>query len=331
MDPKGQRSLQEIDCLKEIRGLYRQLNPSLVVHFTVKPNIYGGLAARSLGLPYLAVITGLGYPFLHGGWRNRIVPQLYKIALKRAQNVVFYNQTDAGLFLEKKLVIPSQLTLINGSGVNSDYFAQEPVPRRNNGPLRIIYVGRILRDKGIMELLEATRLVLLAGINVQLTILGDLHALNPEVMKQTDFLDFIEAINLASSPVFPTPLPSERVQFIDAVDDVRPWLASHHLFVLPSYREGLSRAGVEALCTGRSILTTDVPGCRELVTKGSTNGQLVPAKNIAALKNAIAYFAELDDETLAQMGQHSRQLAEERFSAAATTAAFLQLVQDITT
>lgn len=329
MNPKGQSGNQELSCLREIYALYQLLRPTLVVHFTIKPNVYGGLAARQLGLPYLAIITGLGYPFLHDGWRNRIVPYLYKVALRRAKRVVFYNSADAGHFLDHRLIRPEQLARINGSGVDSTHFFVQPVPELSNDGLRLLYVGRILRDKGIMELLEATQQALQEGINIRLTLLGDLNALNPEVMEQGDFLNFIEAINVASSQVFGRTPNAPRVQFIDAVDDVRPWLASHHVFVLPSYREGLSRAGVEALCSGRPILTTDVPGCRELVSGNQVNGLLVDARSATALKNAIQQLTELNWSDLQRMGHHSRQLAEAHFSAEATTAAFLDLVQRI--
>ncbi|MEM9836363.1 MAG: glycosyltransferase family 4 protein [Bacteroidota bacterium] len=352
LDPKGQRSRSELACWWELLQLYRRLKPQLVAHFTIKPNIYGGIAARCLGIRYLGVITGLGYTFIHGGWRNGLVPYLYRLGLARAKAVVFYNSADRQVFLEKKILSSQACRMIDGSGVNIDHFHPKPIPPLTEKGLKLIFVGRLLRDKGVLELIQAVAILRSEGVKVQLSLLGAAETQNPEALHRKEILDYIDAsLEQAAShrldqvklntpaqevPMLPSlhALMDEHqadappIRLCDPVKDVRPSLLSHHLFVLPSYREGLTRAGVEALSTGRPVLLSDVPGCRELIIADGVNGHLVPPKAVGPLVRQLRDFSSYTHNKLTEMGAQSRQLAEERFSAKATTTAFLQLVRD---
>lgn len=323
LSPRSRNGVSDLACLRELTALYRRLRPDLVVHFTIKPNVFGGMAARRAGVAYLAVITGLGYTFLHGGWRNqRLVPRLYRWGLKGMAATIFYNLADRELFRQRGIVAPNAGHIINGSGVNLGHFRAVPLPPRKPGePTRFLFLGRILRDKGLLELLAACHLLLDRGLDFRLTIAGSLRARNPEVIGEATFLTSVEAINARRTTSTPI------VRYLPPVADVRPLLAESHCFVLPSYREGLSIAGAEALATGRPVVVTDVPGCVELVDPGQTpNGFLVPARNVRALADALQRIIECPDEDLSTMGQRSHQRAAAIFSAEITTRRFLERV-----
>ncbi len=367
LNPQGQNQLAELACLREISALYKRLQPQLILHFTIKPNIYGGLAARRLGLPYLAVITGLGYTFLHDSWPNRLVPYLYRLGLAKAKQVVFYNASDRQEFIQRHIVSPTNSCIIDGSGIDLEYFQPSPLPESPR--LRCLYVGRLLKDKGLRELVKAVQQLQSKGTNIQLTLLGSPEVLNPEAIGAEELLgspqrpqtraeqeqSLKEACSDESNtaPAFgqPTNKPPQAskknasnlldpkqttalavedfatIHFAAAVEDVRPYFASHHLFVLPSYREGLSRAGAEALACGRPILVSDVPGCRELLHPEVRNGYLVPSRSVADLEAALLHYSDLPRSTLSKMGAASRAWAEEKFDASSVSAAFIQLIR----
>lgn len=354
LNPQGQNQLSELACLWEISALYKRLQPQLILHFTIKPNIYGGIAARRLGLPYMAVITGLGYTFLHDSWSNRLVPHLYRLGLAKAKQVVFYNASDRQEFIQRRIVSQANTCIVNGSGVDLTYFQPSPLPE--SPTLRCLYVGRLLKDKGLRELVQAIQQLQSKGTNIQLTLLGSPEVLNPEA---------IGAEELLGTPLTPQTTSAEQersciepcsceidtapahwgqqppsyqattstiedmapIDFTAAVEDVRPYFASHHLFVLPSYREGLSRAGAEALACGRPLLVSDVPGCRELLNPEASNGSLVPSRSVADLEKALLYYSDLPRSTLAKMGVASRAWAEEKFDAARVSSAFIRLIR----
>ncbi len=401
LNPQGQNQLAELGCLLEIKKLYRALQPDLVLHFTIKPNIYGGLAARHLGIPYMAIITGLGYTFLHDNWINRLVPSFYRLGLAAAKQVIFYNRADQEEFIRRKITSPQNSCVINGSGVDLSYFTLSPLPKLP--VFRCLYVGRLLKDKGLRELVAAVSRLYAKGYQIQLTLLGSPEVLNPEAIAAEELLRYAEeALGARGSCAHQHPCPcisahlnqqngSEQlypkaeknhttrqllhidseafakaanwrgyseaqvghkgqlpppqqaaececgkplaasdapIYFTGPVEDVRPFFHSHHLFVLPSYREGLSRAGAEALACGRPVLVSDVPGCRELVNETATNGSLVAPRSTTELMDALADLYAVAPDTLAAMGHESRALAEAQFGATAVSQALIERIQE---
>lgn len=324
--PRSRNGFSDIACLNELSRIYRDIKPDLIVHFTIKPNIFGGIAASRIGIPYIAVITGLGYTFLHGGWRNqRLVPWLYKQGLGRAAATIFYNTGDRELFRQRGIIPVYAGVRINGSGVDMQHFTQQAIPQINTEGVRFLYLGRILRDKGLMELFAACKTLKKRGIPFHLTIAGSLEAMNPEVIDQATFLAEVDAVNSINNQ---QNAKEKAIEYIPEVADVRPLLAKCHAFVLPSYREGLSIAGAEALATGRPMVVTDVPGCTELISSGKNpNGLLVKARNIPSLVKAMEQICQLDQTQLQTMGNRSRQWADEIFSAEITTGKFLAILQ----
>ncbi|MEL6357117.1 MAG: glycosyltransferase family 4 protein [Bacteroidota bacterium] len=324
MAPRGTNVLSDLACVIELWHLYRNIQPDLAIHFTIKPNVYGGLAASFAGTRYMGVITGFGYAFLWGGTRRRLAIWLHQIGLRRAEKAVFYNPTDRDDFLRMRIVQPSQAVIIRGSGVDVAAFPRQPLPDVDKTVIRFLYLGRMLRDKGILELLEATKTLLARGVQLQLRLVGSTEALNPSVLSKEDLQTYAGAEWKESSQVG---VEQAAIQYFPPTQDVHSHLRWCHVFVLPSYREGLSRAGVEALASGRPVLLTDVPGCRELVATSSANGILVPPQDAQALAEGMASFISKSSEEWRFMAKQSRQLAEEKFAASQSAHAFLQLLQ----
>jgi glycosyltransferase involved in cell wall biosynthesis len=325
LNPRGRNGFSDLALMRELSRVYRKRTPDVVVHFTIKPNIFGGVVARRMGIPYLAVITGLGYTFIHGGWRNKkLVPWLYRKGLRSAAEVIFYNETDRDLFRIRRIIGPDAGYLIPGSGVNLKHFALTPLPELKASGLHFLYLGRILRDKGILELLAAAKVLREEGHRFRLSLVGDLQAKNPEVIEVEELRTHIEAVNQIDSTGDET---NPCVQYLEAVDDVRPFLADCHVFVLPSYREGLSIAGVEALAVGRPIIVTDVPGCRELLTPTSApNGFGCASRSTTDLARAMRSMLELPSTTLSKMAERSHRHASDHFSGSVTGKSFTRLV-----
>ena len=321
---KGTNIVADWACFRELRGLYITHQPDMAVHFTIKPNIYGGLAARLTKTPYIGVITGFGYAFLRGGWHHRLAIWLHQMGLTHARKVVFYNASDLAAFEQMGAVTIQQGIIIHGSGVDVEAFAQLPLPPLERKSLRFLYLGRMLRDKGILELVQATRKLLDEGANIQLRLVGSTDALNPAVLSKKVLQTYAGAMWKDCSQ---EEAEETGIQYFPPTGDVRSHLQWCHVFVLPSYREGLSKAGVEALASGRPVLLSDVPGCRELVGEAPSNGVLVPPRSISALAEGMMSFIDKEPAQWQVMAQRSRHLAEKKFAAAHSSAAFLQLLK----
>lgn len=307
----GTNPVQDLLLLLELWQLYRRHRPLLVLHFTIKPNIYGGLAARFSGTPYLATITGLGYAFLNGGWVQQLVRWLYRIALKKARFVVFQNRDDAGLFEKMKLVRSGQSYLIPGSGVDGKHFVFTPLPVFP--PFRYLFVGRLLSDKGIREFVGAARSLAQSLERVEFWVAGSAGSNNPAAIGE-------EVLGKWRK------LP--RMRWLGEVDDIRSVIEQAHVLVLPSYREGMPRAVLEAMAMGRPIITTDTAGCRDTVIPGE-NGLVVSVRNTADLVRAMLELYGTPAEKLEEMGRMSRQLVEERFEAGKINKMYLELIRKI--
>ena len=295
----GRNPIAELSSILYLILIFWRFRPEIFFGYTIKPVIYGALISYALGVQRRVVmITGLGYAFLpSGGIAKAFIRQIvfagYRLALKRASLAIFQNQDDIELFRQRRL-LSSQIPVakVNGSGVDIDYFAATPLPP---GPARFLLVSRLLRDKGIYEFIEAARVVKSKMPNAQFVLLGKADS-NPAAVPPAD-LETWTAEGI--------------VEYRGYLDDPYPEYCAAHVFVLPSYREGTPRTCLEAMSSGRAIITTDVPGCRETVSDGE-NGLLVPARDAAALANAMLRLAE-NLELAGAMGRRGRRIAEERF------------------
>lgn len=293
----GTNPLVDVQTLWSLWRLMRRIRPEQVLGYTVKPVIYGSLAAWLAGVPRcFALITGLGYAFqrqVKGGALQFLVRRLYAVALARVQCVFFQNLDDYALFHHQALIAPSARTcIVNGSGVDVAAFNVVPLVA---GPPVFLLVARLLGDKGVREYAQAARRIRAMHPSVRFLLVGWIDT-NPNAIAQHELDTWVSDGSL---------------EFLGRLSDVRPAIAACTVYVLPSYREGTPRTVLEAMAMGRAIITTDAPGCRETVVDGD-NGLLVPVKSVEALETAMLRFVA--DPTLAnRMGQRSRQIAEEKY------------------
>lgn len=313
MQGQGTNPWQDFLLFWRYRQLLKRLRPVVLLSWTIKPNIYGGLAARSLGLPQLANVSGLGSTFLGGGWLAKLTQQLYRLAFARAATVFFQNADDAALFTEQGLVTATQVGLLPGSGVNLAHFTVVPRPEPEGRPFRFLFIARLLRDKGVLEYIEASRLLRQQGIAVECQCLGAVDANNPTAISRAQVEEW-QAEGL--------------INYLGTTDDVRPFIAQADCVVLPSYREGTPRTLLEAAAMGRPLIATDVPGCRDVVEHG-VNGLLCAAKSSHDLAEAMSQFIQQSDEEWRTMAQASRALVEARYDEKLVIDAYMQVLQRV--
>ena len=307
----GTNPLADLRSLWALWRLMRQLRPDWVLSYTIKPVIYGSLAAWLAGVPRrFALIPGLGYSFLGEGkgraGLQALVQKLYGAALARVHGVFFQNPDDAALFKQRGL-LPSSVPacVVNGSGVDVARFAPAPLPAHQSG-VHFLLIGRLLGDKGVREYAAAAQRVRAQYPSATFALVGGLDS-NPDSIAQSELDAWVTAGTL---------------QYLGRQADVRPALLACHVYVLPSYREGTPRSSLEAMAMGRPVITTDVPGCRETVVDG-VNGFLVPARNAQALADKMLVFIAQPD-LIVPMGQASRRMAEERFDVHKVNAVMLR-------
>lgn len=293
--------------------LLRRLRPQIYLSFTAKPNIYGALAAGLVGVPAIPNVSGLGTAFIRGGALQRLISLMYRVAFRRSPVVFFQNAEDRDLFVGKKLVRMSQARLLPGSGVDLVRFQPPSQPRAESGGCTFLFVGRLLGDKGVRELVEAARLVRAVEPLATFQLLGFAGAANRTAIREEE-LEGWERGGL--------------IQYLGAADDVRPFLTAADAVVLPSYREGLPRSLLEAAAMARPLIATDVPGNREVVVHG-TNGLLCEVRSASSLADALLRFIRLAPAEKRRMGEASRRLAEERFSEEKVIAAYLEAIREV--
>jgi glycosyltransferase involved in cell wall biosynthesis len=292
--------ISELKNFWELIRLYYRIRPDLVLHVAIKPVLYGSLAAKLTKVPtVLNAITGLGYTFLEPGIRGRLiniaVTLFYRISLSGSRTrVLFENPDDKELFLGKKLGSRRNAFLIRGVGVDLCEYQQSPEPP---GVPIVLLASRLLWDKGVGEFVDAARLLVGEKVAGRFVLVGDPDPYNPRSISST-ILKKWQAEGI--------------VEWWGLRDDMPSILRQSAIVVLPSYREGVPRILLEAAASGRPIVTTDVPGCREVVRNGE-NGFLVPMRDSSALAKSIKKL--IDDPLLRRrMGARSRSIAEAEFS-----------------
>lgn len=301
MTRSGKHPLQELGTLLALLRLFRRLRPRVVHLVTIKPVLYGGIAARLARVPgMVAAISGLGFVFLSNSLKMRlvrsVVARLYRLALGHPNSrVIFQNASDRDLLKALGAVRDEQVVLIRGAGVDLDLCRATPEPAVP--PVVATMVARLLRDKGVWEFVEAARLLRARGVPVTMRLVGGVDAGNPTSATPAE----VEAWQREGC-----------VEALGERADVPQLYAVSHIAVLPSYREGLPKSLIEAAACGRAVVTTDVPGCRDAIDPDKT-GLLVPVRDPQALADAIARLA--GDAALRQsMGAAGRALAEREFN-----------------
>jgi glycosyltransferase involved in cell wall biosynthesis len=313
MDCKGVNPFRDLKTFYQLYSLYAQHRFDAVLHYTIKPVTYGGLAARMLGIPAISTVTGLGTVFIKRNWVTRAVCLLYRMSLKRNYRVLFQNNDDRALFLRERLVAEPLTGFVPGSGVDTCYFQPLEVTAKGEGVANFLLVARMLRDKGVGEYVEAARLLKQRYPEVTCRLLGPVD---------------VENNTAISRHVIDACVADGVVEYHPAVDDVRPHLAQASCVVLPSYREGLPRTLLEAGAMGKPLIATDVPGCRDVVVDG-VNGLLCRVTDAADLMQKMETFIQMPLAKRQAMGEASRQRVEEHFAEGAVVKTYLELIDGI--
>ena len=312
LSPQGRHPGSDLLLLGELYRIYRRERPDLVLHYTIKPNIYGNLAARLAGIPAISTITGLGYTFMHATRPvSALVRRLYRYSLRSAARVAFHNAEDRRLFLEAGLVRRRQTLVVPGSGVNTNHF--RPLPQPESAGFTFLYAGRLLSDKGLPELVEAMRRLRQRYPTAECWVVGELSPDNPAALPKEQILAWMEA---------------RLIRYFGRTRDVRRFLKHADALVFPSHREGMPRAVLEAMAMAKPVITTDAPGCRAAV-RNNDNGLLVPVADADALLAAMETMIELSPAEREAMGRRSRQRVLAEFDDKIITERYVELIREV--
>jgi glycosyltransferase involved in cell wall biosynthesis len=324
MRAHGTNPLADLVLIWRFLRLLQREQPDLLLAYTAKPNVYGGLAGRWLKIPVFNNITGLGSVFIKGGWFTRLLTTLYRLALTRSQRIFFQNPDDYQQFVDTGLVRAEQSVVLPGSGVDLQRFEPVPLPCtrwrnevKDQGKVErrfvFLLVARLLKDKGVYEFVEAARLLKTSYPLAEFTLLGFKDAQNPNAVAEEQLASW-QANGL--------------VTYWGSSADVREHLALADCVVLPSYREGTPRTLLEAAAMGRPLVATDVPGCREVVRHGF-NGLLCRPRDSQDLADQMKVILQMPAAKLVQMGLAGRRLVEERFDEQLVIDAYLQALAEL--
>ena len=297
MDNKGTHPGRDLLLFFRFLNLLRRERPDVFLGYTVKPNVYGSLAAHALGIPVVNNIAGLGAVFIRDNWLTRLVRQLYKTALSRSRHVFFQNEEDMQLFVERGLVSPDKVSRLPGSGIDLNIFCYATMQPFDHRPFRFLLVARLLWDKGVGEYVEAARMVRRKYPAAKFQLLGFLDVKNPTAVSNTQMDDWVE---------------EGVVEYLGVADDVKPYLVAADCVVLPSYREGVPRSLLEAAAIGRPIVTTDAVGCRDAVDDG-VNGLLCRVGDADDLADKLIRMIEMHPDERALKGRAGRLKMEHEF------------------
>jgi glycosyltransferase involved in cell wall biosynthesis len=309
----GMNPLEDVILFVRFLLLFRTEKPDIILSYTIKPNIYSSFAAYFFGIPVVNNIAGLGSVFVKKTFLTRVVRGLYKIALLKSVKIFFQNEDDRSYFVQESLVNIKLTDTVPGSGIDLKRF--EFVPFHNaGGPVRFLLIGRMLWDKGVGELVQATRLLKKRGFNFEVCLLGFLDLKNPRAIGSKQMEEWVE---------------EGVVSFLGEAEDVRPHIIEANCIILPSfYREGVPRSLLEAAAMGRPIITTDSVGCKEVVDDG-VNGFLCQPRNVNDLMEKMERFIMLSAFDRAEMGRFGREKVERNFDEMIVISKYLQAIAGV--
>lgn len=289
VDRRGINPKIDIGLFQNYRKMMKEVNPDLVITYTIKPNIYGGIASRLAKKQYAVNITGLGTAFESAGIVRAVVVNLYKFALKKAKTVFFENKDNRKEFLSFRCCKAEKTVVLNGAGVNTEAYGYQPYP--NNGKVKFLFVGRVMKEKGIEELFEAMKRLVADGCNCFLDVVGPFEEDYKQKLDQYEKLGWLK--------------------YHGYQKDVVPFIVACDCFVLPSYHEGMANTNLECASSGRPIITSNIPGCKEAVVDGS--GMLCEPRSVDSLYAAMRTMAAKPREEREQMGKVARRHMEDIF------------------
>lgn len=311
IDNKGSNPLKDLKLIFDYKKLFRKIKPDLILQYTIKPNIYGTIAAKSLKIPTINNVSGLGTIFINPNTiTSKIGMMLYKYAFKFPQKVFFQNNDDKDLFIEHDLIDKKLTDVLPGSGVDLNKF--EFTPKEKENKTIFLMISRVLYDKGIVEYIDAAKEILSKHNNIEFQILGS-HDSSKGSIPKDDFQSWID---------------KKIINYLGTTDDVAKYIKLADCIILPSYREGTPKTLLESMAIGRAIITTNVPGCKETVLDGE-NGYLCNVKDANDLTLKIESILSDNDGKWKSMSLKSRELAEQKFDERLVVKKYIEVINGI--
>lgn len=311
MDSRGVNPVKDLLLIAELYLKYKKAKPDVILHYTIKPNIYGTIAASLLGIPVINNVCGLGTVFLDKNFASKIAIYLYRVAFKFPRKIFFQNGDDMTLFRRKKLVDARVCEVLPGSGINIEEF--RPIEKAANGRFTFLLVSRLIYDKGVIEFIEAVRKIKEKGIDARFQVLGAIDEIHRRGIPKRVIEDWLN---------------EGLVEYLGTTNDVRDAIGSSDCVVLPSYREGTPRTLLEAASMAKPIIATNVPGCNNVV-KDNYNGFLCRLKDSEDLAAKMEKLLNLPLEKLKEFGQNSRKKVEKSFDEKIVINAYLNSINAI--
>lgn len=313
MNPKQLNPIEGLKLVHHFQQAFRSERPDIVLSYTIKNNLFGAVVAKSLRIPFLPNVTGLGTAFLSGGLLEKTAELFYRHAFRNLPMIFFQNKDDRDLFVSRRLVKPEQAQLLPGSGIDLQHFVPAPFPAKEDAPV-FLMIARLLRDKGVIELVEAARQVKAQWPEVRFQLLGTTGSENRSAITAETVRAWVrEGI----------------VEYLGTTPDVRPNITSASCVILPSYREGTPRTLLEAAAMARPVIATDVAGCRAVVDHKKT-GFLCRARDAGNLADSIGRFLELSSEQRTAMGRAARAKIEYEYNQKIVVRAYLRAIKKLT-
>lgn len=292
VDRRGISPITDFKLLLEYVEIMKIIKPDLVLTYTIKPNIYGGLVSRMAKIPYIVNITGLGTAFQEDGLLKKVIISLYRVALKKAKKIFFENEGNKQVFRDSGIIKEKNAVVMNGAGVNLDEYPFTPMPEGKDF-IRFLFIGRVMKEKGIDELFEVAKKIKKEYMNIEFDIVGPFEDNYENLVKE-----------LQEHGV---------INYYGYQEDVRPFITQSHCVVLPSYHEGMANVLLEAASMGRPLITTDIYGCREAIEK-NVNGYVCQVCSADDLYEKCIKFIELTPLQMKSMGEKSREYIKDKFN-----------------
>jgi glycosyltransferase involved in cell wall biosynthesis len=311
LDRRSTNPFNELLALFRLCAVIRRLNPDLILSYTPKINIYASLAARMFAVPIVNNVSGMGYAFIHKGILARLVTMMYRLAFNRSTKVFFQNNDDMHLFVNR-IVSPGIAERLPGSGVDTVRFAPTSALNRSNRFVFLL-VARMLRDKGVVEYVDAARIVRQSFPDVEFSLLGFVDVQNPAAISSEQMSAWVK---------------EGVVRYLGATDNVKPYLAGADCVVLPSYREGTPRSLLEAAAMGKPIIATDAIGCRDVVDDGVT-GFLCKLRDAGDLADKMLRMLRLSEDERREMGTRGREKMICEFDERIVLDKYMEVIRDI--
>lgn len=311
MDRRGANPLKDLGLLIELYRIYREIDVDAILHYTIKPNIYGTLAAHLLNIPVINNVCGLGTVFMKKGFVAWLAKVMYKISFRYPRKIFFQNPQDRDLFIDQRLTQSELTDILPGSGINLAQFT--PAEDVSSGTFTFLMISRLIYDKGVVEYVNAVKKLKDQGVNARFQLLGATDTAHKRGIDSTTIQQWIK---------------DETIEYLGHVDDVSNYISNASCIVLPSYREGTPRTLLEGASMGKPLIATDVPGCTNVV-QHEYNGYLCKQKDAEDLAEKMERMLLQDSEKLSEMGRNSRSMVEERFDESIVIKKYLEEIEQL--